>query len=235
MSSAILGTMLLLVAVAGRSQAAALPVVDGFTSVKLTSFASLAGLGIGVAGLGTATVSPGSDGTPLAYFPVTGGAIDTGSFAGTIEHLGSGLSLSKGATTLNLEDFTIDTASLQLSGLVNGGGPAQLFDIGLSGNAFLPFELKLSSTAGTALAGAFGIPDLSGTVIGLANSVPVTTAVPEPSTYGMLAAGLAAIAWVGWRRSRSLCGSDFRALQIHRGACRALTNPHRLTGTLAEK
>jgi len=202
-SSAVVGTMLLLVAVAGRVQAAALPIVDGFTSVKLTSFASLAGLGIGVGGLGAATVSPGSDGTPLAYFPVTGGSIDTGSFAGTIEHVGSGLSLTKGATTVNLEDFTIYTAGLKLDGLVNGGGPVQLFDIGLSGSPFLPFELKLSSTAGAALAGAFGIPNLTGTVIGLANSVPVTTAVPEPSSYAMLAAGLAAIAWVGWRRSRS--------------------------------
>jgi hypothetical protein len=195
---------LLLGATAARVQADPLPVAAGVTSVKLTSFATLVGLGFSVAGLGDALISPGSDGIPLAYFPVTGGAIDTGTFAGTIEHEGSGLSLTKDGTTVNLQDFVIDTTALSLTGLVNGGGPLPLFDIALSGNPFLPFQLTLSSTAGAALAGVFNIPNLTGAEIGLANTVPITTAVPEPSTYGMLAAGLAAIGFVGWRRSRSI-------------------------------
>jgi hypothetical protein len=204
LSSLFLGAILFGAAIVGRLHAEPLPIDGGLTSVKLTSFSTLAGLGLAVAGLGDASISPGSDGTPLAYFPVTGGTIDTGTFAGTIEHEGSGLSLTKDGTTVDLQNFVIDTASLSLSGLVNGSGPVPLFDIALSGNPFLPFRLDLSATAGAALATVFGIPNLTGAEIGLANTVPMTTAVPEPSTYGMLAAGLLAVAFVGWRRTRSI-------------------------------
>jgi hypothetical protein len=199
---------------AGAVHAQSLPVVDGVTSVQLTSAPTLVGLGFGVAPLGTATVSPGSDGVPIAYFPVTGGSFNTATFAGGIAHDGSGLSLTRGGTTVELENFFINTVTLRLLGDVSiGSGPpalndTELFSIapnpaGPFSSLFFPFQLTLTSGASTALEGAFGLPSgsLTGAVIGLANTIPITTAVPEPSTYAMLLAGLGVIGWMVRRRT----------------------------------
>jgi len=189
---------------ASAAQATALPITGGVTAVTLTSAPTLASVGLGVAPQGTATVSPGSDGTPLAYFPVTGGAIDTGSFAGTIEHDGSGLALSDASITLNLTDFVIDTVALTLTGNAAFGTTAipgvPLFNIGFSSNPVSPFSLTLTAAAAGALTAVFGLPDLTGLEIGTANTIPITTAVPEPATYATLIGGLALLGGVLKRR-----------------------------------
>ncbi len=187
-------------------QAQALPIVGGITSVTLTAAPTLTTLGVGVGTLGTATVSPGSDGIPLVYFPVTGGAIDTASFAGSIEHDGSGLALSSAGTTVNLTDFVIDTVGLTLTGevAVEGGavlGAVPLFDLGFSTNPVSPFTLSLTPAAAGALTAVFGLPDLTGVTLGTANSIPVTT-VPEPATYAAMLAGLAMVGLSLARRRR---------------------------------
>ena len=177
--------------------AQSLPIVGGVTSVTLTSAPALTGLGLGVGGLGSALISPGSAGTPLAYFPVTGGSIDTVSFAGSIEHAGSGLSLSNATATVNLTDFVIDTVGGTLSGSVAVGasslGVVPLFTLGSSGNAVAPFSLSLTSAAAGALTTVFGVPDLTGFLIGNANTIPITAAVPEPATVLSMLAGLGLI------------------------------------------
>jgi hypothetical protein len=190
---------------APAAQAQALPIVGGVTSVTLTAAPTLTSLGVGFATLGTAAVSPGSDGIPLAYFPVTGGAIDTATFAGSIEHDGSGLALSSAGTTVNLTDFIIDTVALTLTGqvAVEGGaalGAVPLFNLGLSGNVVSPFTLSLTSDAAGALSAVFGLPDLTGVTLGTASTIPITSAVPEPATYAAMLAGLALVALTLARR-----------------------------------
>ncbi len=182
---------------AAPALAQSLPIVGGITSVALTSAPTLASVGLGVGGLGSAIISPGSAGIPLAYFPVTGGSIDTVSFAGSIQHAGSGLALSNPSATVNLTNFVIDTIGGTLSGNVAVGatslGVVPLFNLGASGNAAAPFSLSLTSAAAGALSTVFGIPNLTGALIGNANTIPITSAVPEPATVLSMLAGLGLI------------------------------------------
>jgi hypothetical protein len=192
--------------------AQALPIVGGVTSVTLTAAPTLTTLGVGFGTLGTASASPGSDGIPLVYFPVTGGSIDTASFAGSIEHDGSGLSLSSGGTTVNLTDFVIDTVALTLTGqvaVVDGPalGAVPIFNLGFSTNPVSPFTLSLTAAAAGAITTVFGLPDLTGVTLGTANTIPITTAVPEPATYAAMLAGLALVALTLARR-RAGQGND---------------------------
>lgn len=194
-------------AAAAPAYAQSLPIVGGTTSVSLVSAPTLSAAGLSVGGLGSAQLSPGSDGIPLAYFPVTGGTLNTATFAGTIQHAGSGLSLSTAAATVNLSNFVIDTGAGLLSGNVAVGGTAlgvvPLFSLGSSGIATAPFSLSLTSAAAGALSSVFGIPNLTGALIGNANTIPITAAVPEPATYLSLAAGLGLLA-LTLRRRRGL-------------------------------
>ncbi len=182
------------VAAVPTAHAQALPIVGGVTSVTLTAAPTLASVGLSVAPLGSALVSPGSTGIPIAYFPVTGGAIDTVSFAGSVQHAGSGLSLSSASATVSLTNFVIDTTTSLLSGNVAVGGSAlgvvPLFSIGSSGVATSPFSLALTAAAAGALSTVFGIPNLTGAVLGTANTIPITSAVPEPATVASMLAGL---------------------------------------------
>jgi PEP-CTERM motif len=184
--------------------AQALPIVGGVTSVTLTSAPTLTSVGVTVGTLGSAQFSPGSAGTPLVYFPVTGGSLNTATFAGSIEHAGSGLSLSSGGTTLNLTDFVIDTVALTLTGQAAVGGSAlgavPLFNLSFGSDPVSPFNLALTSAAAGALTTIFGLPNLTGFTIGTANTIPITSAVPEPATYAAMLAGLAMISLVLARR-----------------------------------
>lgn len=190
---------------ASVGSAQALPIIDGWTAVNLTAAADIAAAGVAVAPLGSALVSPGSSGTPVAYFAITGGMINTDTFAGTIEHEGSGLSLSNAMATVELENFVINTVTGFLSGDVTVGATTlddvDLFAIGLSGSPAYPFSLTVTAGAAGALTTFLGVPDLTGVQIGIASTTPVTTAVPETSTYAMLLAGLGVLGFVARRRA----------------------------------
>jgi hypothetical protein len=137
------------------------------------------------------------------YFLVTGGFLNTATFAGVIEHDGSGLALSDATSTVNLTDFVIDTVALTLTGQVAVGdtalGAVPLFSLGFSTNPFSPVSLQLTSAAAGALSAVFGLPDLTGLTLGTANTLPVTT-VPEPATYLAMLGGLAVLGAVVHRR-----------------------------------
>lgn len=126
-------------------------VVGGYTytTVKLDDSFLLA-----LETLNPAPVSPGliaavldgsGSSSTIATFPVSGGAVQTGTISGAIGHTG-GLSLSKDGTTVVLSNFVIDTTdttNLVLTGLVSvDGGPlnneivrAPIFSLSLSANS----------------------------------------------------------------------------------------------------
>ena len=64
--------------------------------------AALSALGITLGTVGGATTGPGGIG-----FPINGGKVDATSLAGAITHAGSGISLTRGTTVVNLTDFVV--------------------------------------------------------------------------------------------------------------------------------
>jgi PEP-CTERM motif len=195
-----------LMPLSAAAQSQPLPIIGGVTSIKLTSAATFAAGGVTIGVFGSTLFSPGSDGVPLVYLPVTGGSIDTASLAnfGRIEHAGSGLSFSLGSVTLSFSDFVIDTAGLRISADVDAGGTdhgvIDVFSLSQSGNTAAPVALALTADAAAAFTSVLGGPDLTGFRVGLANTVPITSAVPEPATVLSMLAGLGLLGWRIGRR-----------------------------------
>ncbi len=97
-------------------------------------------------------------------FPITGGEINTGDLAGTIDHSG-GLSFTAGGTTVELTDFVVDTVNGTLTSTV-GGADLTTLDLDLSGvqqsddNGVIVLEgitATLTADAAKALNDAFGV------------------------------------------------------------------------------
>jgi hypothetical protein len=177
-------------------QAAA--VTGGTTSVALDSatVSALTGLGFSIAPVAPATLS----GT-TAMFPITGGDTTT-----MIDHSG-GLSFSKMGTTAGIENFVINLTGMQantITGQLVAGSTmvsgVTLFDIG-SG-----LSLTLDAQLAGDLSAAFGVPNLTGAAIGTASVSPITSASPEPSTFGL--ALLAALPAFFLLRRRSIAARN---------------------------
>ena len=153
---------------------AEIPRVTGSTSLDLnaTTAAALTSLGVTPGVTGTATVSGST-----VSFPITGGDAvihankyyAPGYVDGVVLHQGSGLTLTKGGTTVMLTNFTIDPGQSVLYGDVNGTVPAanvpllQLDGRPLvistsGGQVHLDGTIaNLTPTAATALNKAFGV------------------------------------------------------------------------------
>ncbi|MBI1394191.1 MAG: hypothetical protein GC152_15785 [Alphaproteobacteria bacterium] len=95
----------------GAAHAAPQPIVGGSTAVSLTSQASnaLAGFGIAFAPING---SPGAPGVVL--FDITGGVLDLTTLAGTIEHAGAGVSLTRNDQQAVASNLLIDTVAQQV-------------------------------------------------------------------------------------------------------------------------
>lgn len=150
----------------------AIPSLSGVgTSVALDSgtAAALKSLGVSVAPAGTATFVAS---TSTVTFPITSGYAEIhsdhsakpGYILGSIEHDGSGLTLSAGATNVTLSNFVVDPGNSILYGTVGGQAKVPLLDLDgtnvkvsmESGNVVLDGTVaKLTQTAATALDNAF--------------------------------------------------------------------------------
>jgi len=166
----------------GISEAAT--ITGGTTSVALngTTVNALVGLGFGIAPITPSTLTGLN-----AVFPITGGDSTMQIF-----HSG-GLAFTKGGTTLNLTNFTINLLNNTLFATANGSANQIAFlDLGAGG------ALTLDSVAGGALASTFGVPNLTGASIGTATVNAVVS--PEPSTVGLVALSVLALGATARRR-----------------------------------
>jgi hypothetical protein len=187
-------------AFAGVAQASTITLGSGETRVRVE--ADLAGLGLTPSLVGTTSVVNDPNGLVLS-FPVTGGQLD--GLAGSIEHEGSGVTLTAGATSVTVGNFIIDTVQQVIFGDVdlNGariGDDLDLFSFDLStvtpgqltnlNTQFL--ALLITPTLAGALTQIFGAPDLENALFGFASTLPQE--VPLPAAVWMFLAGLAGLA-----------------------------------------
>ena len=150
--------------------------IFGETRVQLSSdFVSA----LGSLGVTPGTVFPTRLKQGTVNFPVVAGAIDLINAKGELIHSG-GLTLSAGGTKVQLQSFTIDTASAQpvISGIVSVNGQLlgrlPLFNLVLPNNLTLPLVprggwitlsgvgVKLSDTAASSLNSVFNVNAFAG-------------------------------------------------------------------------
>ncbi|TFD82642.1 hypothetical protein [Cryobacterium fucosi] len=148
--------------------------------------AALTSLGLTPGTVGTATLVDGS-----LHFPITGGNVDyydpNESYRpfvqGSIEHSGSGFSLTAGDTTVELTNFTIDPGSSKLFGdvSVNGTSAAtQVLLFNLYGGTLKPLQMDGDNAIleGTTV-------HISAEAAGLLNSTFKTEAVADQLLVGI--------------------------------------------------
>lgn len=137
---------------------ASIPALDGVdTQVTLDAgfLEALTSLGLTPGVLGGATLD-GDTGT--LHFPITGGNVDYYDpnedyrpyVQGSIEHDGSGISLTNGAITVELTDFRIDPGTSQLFGTVTANGELVANDVyifNLDGSTLNPLETDADGNA----------------------------------------------------------------------------------------
>ena len=167
----------------------AIPSLSGVgTSVALDAgtAAALTSLGVAIAPTGSATFDAA---TSTITFPITAGyaeihsdkSVQPGWILGSIDHAGSGFSLTAGSTKVELSDFVVDPGNSLLYGTVGGTPMVPLLfldgtNVAVSmedGNVVLDGTVaKLTDTAATALNQAFKVDAITaGTPLGVVNLV----------------------------------------------------------------
>jgi len=168
---------------------ASIPSLSGVDTAVLLDAdfgAALTSLGLTAGTVGTATLEEGS-----LHFPITGGNVDYYDPAesyrpyvqGSIEHEGSGFSLTAGDTVVELTNFTIDPGTSELFGDVSVNGEsaatqALLFD--LYGGTLEPLKMDGDNAilTGTTV-------HISSVAAGLLNSTFNTDAVADQMLVGI--------------------------------------------------
>ncbi|MEM7710417.1 MAG: VPLPA-CTERM sorting domain-containing protein [Pseudomonadota bacterium] len=190
-------------ALSAGATAQAATISGGITDVTVT--ADLAGLGLGGAPFGSASVTP-----PATFmFPITGGTVDDDTGAAIIEHEGSGVTLATLDDTDDVEvtvgNFVIDTGLATVFGDVIGG-PEGL-DLFAFSDDDLDFadgiDLDITGTLAGALTSVFGAPDLTGAQFGVAVTSPELAPIPLPASAWMLLAGLGGMGVMARRRRKA--------------------------------
>ncbi|HSP76728.1 MAG TPA: hypothetical protein VLO31_11025 [Cryobacterium sp.] len=168
---------------------ASIPALSGVeTSVLLDAdfAAALTSLGLTPGTVGTATLTDGS-----LNFPITGGNVDYYDpeedyrpyVQGSIEHEGSGFSLTAGETMVELTNFTIDPGTSELFGdvSVNGESAAtQVLLFNLYGGTLKPLQMDGDNAIleGTTV-------HISAEAAGLLNDTFMTDAVADQLLVGI--------------------------------------------------
>ncbi|WP_104193599.1 hypothetical protein [Cryobacterium sp. M25] len=168
---------------------ASIPALSGVdTSVLLDAdfAAALTSLGLTPGTVGTATLTDGS-----LHFPITGGNVDYYDpeedyrpfVQGSIEHEGSGFSLTAGETTVELTNFTIDPGTSKLFGDVNVNGESaatQVLLFNLYGGTLKPLQMDGDNAIleGTTV-------HISAEAAGLLNDTFMTDAVADQLLVGI--------------------------------------------------
>ena len=202
MKKAVVSAVFVFVVVLASAQSfAAEEPATGATEIHVTSFGTLTdGLGLTVGLTGNfQLVEIDTLPSPYVFYEITSVDLDLG----RVYHEGVGLELGAGGTTVALENFIVDTgvsavfADVTAPGLMVADAP--VFDVvpcapdgcmGLDGTLTVSgLGLNLSETAAGVLSAAFGVDDLTGTPIGVANS---SILVPEPALLSLLGLGLMA-------------------------------------------
>ncbi len=158
-----------------KTQPVSVGLDGGNTDLALDPVAAgaLTSLGVAVAPIGPASALPSGE----ISFPITSGRANLSTLAGSIEHSG-GISLTQGATVVELTDFTINVdADPDLTAVLNGGDRVSILNLDLSGltvdvdplNITLGnASASLTAAAAGALSAAFGAPIPEGFVLGTA-------------------------------------------------------------------
>jgi hypothetical protein len=154
------------------------------SAVELSGGATTLALDPGTAGALTSlgvtpsVIAPGTAGAAGLSFPVTGGRLAAGTFAGVINHSG-GIALTAGATRVELTRFRIETGAKQLTAAVGGTTTRVPLSLDLSGAKIglskrtavvRGAKVGLTTEAATALNTAFGTTALkAGVPLGTAD------------------------------------------------------------------
>ncbi len=135
---------------------ASIPALDGVdTQVTLDQgfVDAITSLGLTPGVLGTATLTDG-----VLAFPITGGNVDYYDpeedyrpyVQGSVEHDGSGITLSNGTITVGLSDFRIDPGTSQLFGTVTANGEEvgqDIYIFNLDGSTLMPLATDSDGNA----------------------------------------------------------------------------------------
>jgi hypothetical protein len=121
-------------------------------------------------------IAPGYQAGGALRFPITN-SVASALLTGTIKHAG-GISLTKGATEVDLTNFWINLRTRQLSAVVNAGARVPILNLSFSGARVSfrygrlvvgPVTASLTSAAAGALNNAFGVTTFTeGLVVGKA-------------------------------------------------------------------
>ena len=209
----IIAAMGLLLGFQSAATATPIGVINGATQLNVTSFGTLADLGVTLTPGGTAQVidlMPVLP-SPIVFYDVT--SVDLDPASTRIFHVGSVLDLTT-SETVSLSDFVVDaSAGFVLADVVSPSFnllAAPVFSInkacsvsdpcvGLDGTVTVDgLELTLTADAAGVLSQDLGIGDLTGTIVAVANSS--FTPIPEPGTGLLALTGLVLLGFDARRR-----------------------------------